>query len=717
MTSKTAFAILLIGGLAAWFPAAANPYLSTPYALAAQAMDPEEPVVPAELVESIRADLELIDVVFPGASSWWATAPFVPGYMVLYLTDEGVESWESGTFSELEALLDQYEGEVTGFRKWESLGGGYVDINFAGPLNTPLLFPVFDELNGVDYASVNGFIGDGDRAYYIPESGLYIFRHGYGDCPSGCINQDVYYFQVKDGTVTQLDLETAITLSGFSINPVAETVTGDTHEPVTIGNGIQAPGALAWANASWIYSETSDFEAFEYVPYDNFGEKGVLQIPFVRLSDAGYYKATYSIRATGFSFVGPVIQLVVTDTEPTDPDAVANIEDPGLRAFILDRLQIAEPPIAKRELAELKSIYLDEWLPEPVTSLEGIQDANNVSYIHIGRNAVTDLSPLASLPDLRILTLEADGRTERLELSVAPLTGLTELKAVDLNFYSIQDLPNLAEIQALEDLRLNNCGITHIQDLIPTDLVTLELNWNPIEDVESLLNFPNLYRVELIDTPIDFSEDSPHKAVLDELRERGVNVFPAESRLPRLWSTETWIPASGGRGFFWMRPGIAHNQVYHDADWLTMLGNGDPYEKVRFEVVPNPDPEPRSVRLVVHNLAHTVHQLGNSGPWRNAIPVGEDGWRRSDWLGFILPGEDGWVWHPEHGWLSVVGESDDDLWVYDPAMECWLWTSATLYPFLYRNDEAPGWLLYLKGAAPGERWFYDVASGSFVHEG
>jgi hypothetical protein len=713
MTTKFLFANLLMGGLAAWLPAAASPYLSTPYALAAQVMDPDEPAVPEELVAQIRADLELIEVLLPGASRWWALGPFIPGSLNLYLTDEGAERWEAGTFPDLEALIDAYDGTVMDFRIWQFSGGGWMKLQFAEPLNTRLLKEAFEAVAGVEDANLIDFIGDGDRAFYVRETGLYIFRHGYGDCPAGCINQDLYYYQVVDGTVTKLDLEEARALSGFSINPVTETLTADTHEPVTIGNGIQIPPAFESVYGRWYRSETPDFVEFTEVGYGEF-----LEIPFARLSDAGYYKATYSMRATGFSFVGPVIELVVTDTEPPDPDTIANIVDPGIRGYIKDRLQIPEEPIGKQELAGLMEIDLGyTWLPAPVTSLEGLQDVVNLTNLWIDRNAVTDLSPLAGLNSLRTLRLGAYGRSERIDLSLAPLAGLPGLHTLELNFYSINDPEILATLPDLTNLHLTNCGLERIENLTTLDLWNLTLDWNPIRDFEALLEFPNLRRVELLDTPVDFSEDSPDRAVLDALRERGVRVFPVESQLPRLWSTETWIPAAGGRGFFWMRPGIAHNQVYNDADWLTMLGDGRLYEKVRFEAAPNPDPEPRSVRLIVHNLPHVVHQLGNSGLWRNAIPVGEDGWRRSDWLGFLLPGEDNWIWHPEHGWLQVAGESEDDLWFYDPAMECWFWTNAALYPFLYRNDDAPAWLFYFKGSAPGERWFYDVATGTFVREG
>jgi hypothetical protein len=714
MTAKSLVAYLLMAGLATWLTGAANPpYSYTAYILAAQVVDPAEPVVPEELIAQIDGDLELIEVLLPGASSWWAFGPFVPGSLLLRLSKAGVEKWESAAFPELEALLDQYSGTVSDFRVLEYNGTGAMKILFAEPLNPQPLYPVFAALSGIEYAGQEGYIGDGDRAFLVRGTGLYIFRHGYGDCPSGCINQDLYYFTVEDNEVTQLDLEEAQALSGFSLNPSPDVVSVDTHEPVILGGGIQFPQDYTSVYGQWVRSKTRDFAEAEYA-----GSGEQLSIPFARLSDAGYYQATYRLRATGFTFTSPVIELKVTDEAPLDPDLVADIPDPGIRDYLLDRLHIPAPPIGKDELADLWEISLNNtWMPGPVTSLEGLQHMTSMEYFSADRNAVTDLSPVSSLAKLRSLSLGAHGRTERLDLSLEPLAGLPSLRRLELNFYSISGLDVLSSLPELTDLDLINCGISSIDPFTTLDLRRLSLSWNPVTDISLLLDFPNLQWVDLDGTPIDFSEDSPHKEVLDELRERGINVFPADSRLPQLWSTETWIPASGGRGFFWMRPGIAHNQVYHDADWLTMLGDGNPYEKVRFEVAPNPDPEPRSVRLIVHNLPHIVHQLGNAGPWRDAIPVGEDGWRRSEWLGFLLPGEDGWIWHPEHGWLQVVGESEDDLWLYDPAMECWLWTTPDFYPLLYRKDTAPSWLYYVEGGSPGERWFYDVTAGTFVHEG
>lgn len=687
-------------------------YLSTPYALAAQAMDPSEPVVPDQLVESIRADLELIDVLLPGAASWWALGPFIPGQLGLYLTYDAALRWGAGEWHQLEALLGEYDGEVTDFRQWDTLEAGWLDIEFTEPLNTLVLREVFDALEGVQSVSLNPFGGDFDRAFYVPENDLYIFRHGYGDCWSGCIHQDLYYFTVTDGEVTPLDADEARTLAGFAITSTPENLSVDTHEPVSIAYGITFPREYTYLNVNWYRSDTPDFEESEQV-----GGGRALEIPFARLADAGWYRAVFNLMHTNLSFTGDPIHVEVTDDLPTDPQAVAEIADPAIRDHVLDRLGIDAPPVGRAELTDLRHIDLGyTWLSEPVTSLEGLQDATSLYSIRIGSSAVQDLSPIAGLNELNTIVLGSTNRSEPLELDVGPLAGHPELHTLELNNYRIADLAGLADLPDLTNLSLVNCGISSLSPLAPLDLWNINVNENPVSDIALLLQFPKLRRVDLEDTPVDFSEDSPQRPVIDALIARGVKVIPLESMLPTLYSEETWIPAMGGNGSFYVRPGIADTLTYCDADWVTVLGNGQPHQKVRFTVEPNPGPEPRSVRVIVHNLSHVIHQLGNSGPWRNAVPTG-NGWRWSEWLGYLYPVSGNWIYSSEHGWLYVLGDAETNLLIYDAGLGDWLMTGSELYPFLYCLREEPAWLYYYRGGSPQERWFHDLGTGIIFREG
>ncbi len=95
--------------------------------------------------------------------------------------------------------------------------------------------------------------------------------------------------------------------------------------------------------------------------------------------------------------------------------------------------------------------------------------------------------------------------------------------------------------------------------------------------------------------------------------------------------------------------------------------------------------------------------------WDDGYRALGGGWRRLGWFGDYVPmGSDGWVWHNKHGfWYPARGSTPQSIWFFSQDMG-WLWTSATVYPFLYRQAPA-GWLWYNGSRNP--RWFRNFATG------
>ena len=85
------------------------------------------------------------------------------------------------------------------------------------------------------------------------------------------------------------------------------------------------------------------------------------------------------------------------------------------------------------------------------------------------------------------------------------------------------------------------------------------------------------------------------------------------------------------------------------------------------------------------------------------------GWRRLDWFGDYVPmGSEGWIWHNQHGYFYVADLSTpDSVWMYAMDMG-WLWTGASLYPYLYRSSDG-AWIWYNGATSP--RWFYNLTAG------
>ena len=89
----------------------------------------------------------------------------------------------------------------------------------------------------------------------------------------------------------------------------------------------------------------------------------------------------------------------------------------------------------------------------------------------------------------------------------------------------------------------------------------------------------------------------------------------------------------------------------------------------------------------------------------NATDCGS-GWKQSAWFGHfydISP----WVYHSEHGWLYVVGNSSTNVYMWS-AYGGWWWTAQTVYPFFYSFDEQ-SWLFYYEGTKD-PRGFYNFST-------
>jgi hypothetical protein len=109
---------------------------------------------------------------------------------------------------------------------------------------------------------------------------------------------------------------------------------------------------------------------------------------------------------------------------------------------------------------------------------------------------------------------------------------------------------------------------------------------------------------------------------------------------------------------------------------------------------------------------YLIH-LGIDRRWDDGYTDLGSGWRRLAGFGDYIPmGPDGWIWHNKHGfWYAPPGSTPESIWFFSGDMG-WLWTSRTLYPFLFRaNDGA--WLWYNGSRNP--RWFMNFTAGVWEH--
>ena len=80
--------------------------------------------------------------------------------------------------------------------------GGILRIIFEQPMDLKVLETIYTALPSVNHTFIGGSAGDGDDIFFIPngDSLHFVFKHGWGDCPSGCIYNHFYYFTCIKGS-------------------------------------------------------------------------------------------------------------------------------------------------------------------------------------------------------------------------------------------------------------------------------------------------------------------------------------------------------------------------------------------------------------------------------------------------------------------------------------------------------------------------------------
>jgi Leucine-rich repeat (LRR) protein len=177
------------------------------------------------------------------------------------------------------------------------------------------------------------------------------------------------------------------------------------------------------------------------------------------------------------------------------PDtAIATFEDANLAAAIGTALSVgAQEDLTCSLIAGLTELYAEDL---GITSLMGVQNLTGLTSLSLGaffptvgrRNSITDIAPLSGLTSLTRLDLDYNSITD-----IAPLSGLTGLTWLDLSGNSIHDIAPLSGLTSLTWLHLDGNSITDIAPLSGlTSLWGLVLMYNSISDISPLSGLTSL---------------------------------------------------------------------------------------------------------------------------------------------------------------------------------------------------------------------------------
>ncbi len=95
---------------------------------------------------------------------------------------------------------------------------GVVAMYFDERLNVLAASAAYSMIEGVEYAESDFLTGDGSDIEASKSRGAWhvVFRKGWGDCPAGCLYQELSFFTVENGEVERIERARAMAMVAFA---------------------------------------------------------------------------------------------------------------------------------------------------------------------------------------------------------------------------------------------------------------------------------------------------------------------------------------------------------------------------------------------------------------------------------------------------------------------------------------------------------------------
>ena len=149
-----------------------------------------------------------------------------------------------------------------------------------------------------------------------------------------------------------------------------------------------------------------------------------------------------------------------------------------------------------RNAVQLKSLGVNS--SHIITNLNGLAGLTNLTRLYLTGGQISDLRPLSTLTNLKVLNLGWNNITD-----LTGLENLTNLTDLILDGNQISDLQPLTNLRHLTDLHINGNRITSLTGLEGlTNLTRLSLDGNQISDLQPISNLTNLEKLSFEENQI-----------------------------------------------------------------------------------------------------------------------------------------------------------------------------------------------------------------------
>ncbi|MBC1971476.1 LPXTG cell wall anchor domain-containing protein [Listeria welshimeri] len=124
--------------------------------------------------------------------------------------------------------------------------------------------------------------------------------------------------------------------------------------------------------------------------------------------------------------------------------------------------------VTQSDLNKVTYVNIQGYGKEPIKSIEGMQYLNELSYLSLDGNQVSDLTPLANATKLTYLTLSDNNVSD-----VSSLKNLSKVYLIGLKNNQVEDISSLSNLTALKYLYLNGNKLSDLSAI--ANLTTLDI--------------------------------------------------------------------------------------------------------------------------------------------------------------------------------------------------------------------------------------------------
>lgn len=204
-------------------------------------------------------------------------------------------------------------------------------------------------------------------------------------------------------------------------------------------------------------------------------------------------------------------------TPPVPDGEIVQFKDQALEEAVRDALHIYSRDLFESDITILTSLDASD---RGIIELDGLELAVNLEELILDYNSVRNLEPIAGLTNLVHLSLGNNKLSD-----ISGLASLTNLQSLMLDANEIVDISILTQLSKLTILSIQGNKVKDIGALADLTIEFLNIGYNEIDDISSLLELENLQYVLIMNNPLDLTEGSETRSLIQTLEDNGVMVI------------------------------------------------------------------------------------------------------------------------------------------------------------------------------------------------